>query len=214
MPTSDRGRVRTEAGRRPALRAAIAMAIAGILGVGGISTATADPATPPPGAFSTADSSTETGAIEQLKASYFQNIDAKNWAGLRELLAPDVVVDTTGSGGPVIVGRDNFIAFLKLTLGAAETHHQGFDPRITVTSATTAEAVWRMEDVLIFGGTLGVHGYGQYADRYEKADGRWVLVYSKLTRTRLDLIKPDGTVIDTDVPLERIIELVQQATGQ
>jgi hypothetical protein len=161
-----------------------------------------------------ADSGAEIEAIKQLKAGYFQNVDAKNWAGLRELLAPDVVVDTTCSAGPVLIGRDPFIAFLKITLGGATTHHQGYDPQIQLMSATTAEGVWTMEDVLIFGGTLGVHGYGHYSERYTKVDGSWVIKYSKLTRTRIDLINPDGTVIQANAPLAEVAAKVKTITGQ
>jgi hypothetical protein len=160
-----------------------------------------------------ADSGPEVDAIKQLKASYFQNIDAKNWDALRNLLAPDVVEDTTCSAGPLLVGRDPFIAFLKLTLGAATTHHQGYDPHIHLTSATTAEGLWTLEDVLIFGGTVGVHGYGHYNDRYTMVNGQWIVKYSKLTRTRLDLINPDGTVIQANAPLDAVVAAVKKVTG-
>jgi hypothetical protein len=159
------------------------------------------------------DSGTEVDAIKQLKASYFSSIDAKNWDGLRELLAPYVVEDTTCSAGPLLVGRDPFIAFLKLTLGAATTHHQGYDPHIHLTSSTTAEALWTLEDVLVFGGTLGVHGYGHYNDRYEKVGGKWIVKYSKLTRTRIDLTNPDGTVIQANAPLDVVAAKVKAIVG-
>src|SRR4051812_27296737 len=159
------------------------------------------------------DSGVEVDAIKQLKASYFSNIDAKNWDGLRDLLAPNVTEDTTCSAGPIFFDRDSFIAFLKLTLGSATTHHQGYDPHIKLTSATTAEGLWTLEDVLIFGGVLGVHGYGHYNDRYEKVAGKWVVKYSKLTRTRLDLINPDGTVIQANAPIDVVVAKVKAVTG-
>jgi SnoaL-like protein len=159
------------------------------------------------------DSGAEVDAIKQLKASYFSNIDAKNWDGLRDLLAPDVVEDTTCSAGPIFYGRDPFIAFLQLTLGGATTHHQGYDPHIKLTSAAAAEGLWTLEDVLIFGGTVGVHGYGHYNDRYAKVDGRWIVKYSKLTRTRLDLINPDGTVIQANAPIDVVVAAVKKVTG-
>jgi hypothetical protein len=160
------------------------------------------------------DSGVEVDAIKQLKAAYFQSIDAKNWAALRELLAPGVVADTTCSAGPLLVGRDPFINFLKLSLGGATTQHQGYDAKVNVTSATTAEALWTMEDVLIFGGVLGVHGYGHYNDKYQKVDGKWVVTYSKLTRTRMDLINPDGTVTQEDASLAEVAAKVKAITGQ
>src|SRR4051794_22417797 len=58
------------------------------------------------------DSGTEVDAIKQLKASYFSNIDAKNWDALRQLLAPNVTEDTTCSAGPIFFDRESFIAFL------------------------------------------------------------------------------------------------------
>jgi hypothetical protein len=161
------------------------------------------------------DTGVEVDAIKQLKASYFSNIDSKNWAALRELLAPGIVVDTLCSAGPILTGRDPFIAFLKLSLGGATSQHQGYDPQIKLTSATTAEALWTMEDVLVFGGILGVHGYGHYNDKYKKADGKWVVTYSKLTRTRFDLINPaDGTVTQSNVPPAEIAAKVKAITGQ
>ncbi|MBB5911918.1 hypothetical protein BJY24_000785 [Nocardia transvalensis] len=174
-------------GRR-ALRTAAVIGTAVVIGAGA-SVAGAGPAEPP-GVYSAADTAAEFQAITQLKTNYFADIDAKNWAALRELLAPDVVVDTTGSAGPVFTNRDQFIVFLQLTLGAAQTHHQGFDPQIEVISPTEAKAVWRMEDVLIFGGVGGVHGYGWYQDEYRKVDGAWVVTYSKLTRSHIDLVRP------------------------
>lgn len=201
---------------RGVLRTAVALSTATMLGAVGISIANAEPSPSPatPGAFSATDAVADIEAIKQLKTSYFADIDAKNWDALRELLAPDVIVDTTGSGGPILVGRDNFIAFLKLTIGPAKTHHQGFDPAIRLTSATTAEGDWRLEDILIWGGTLGVHGYGNYHDRYVNSNGKWVIKYSKLTRTRLDLINPDdGTIIQADVPIEEIVQKVKDIIG-
>src|SRR5688500_17516705 len=65
------------------------------------------------------DSGVEVDAIKQLKANYFTNVDAKNWTGLRSLLAPDLVADTVCSGGPIFYGRDPFIAFLQVSLGSA-----------------------------------------------------------------------------------------------
>ncbi len=160
------------------------------------------------------DTGAEIDAIKQLKTSYFANIDAKNWDGLRNLLAPNVTVDTLCSAGPVFTDRDSFIAFLKLTLGGAKTNHQGSEPSIHLTSPTTAEGLWTLQDVLIFSDTVGVHGYGHYNDKYQKVNGQWVETYSKLTRTRIDLIKPDGTVIQANAPLDQVAALVKKALGQ
>jgi hypothetical protein len=201
---------------RRIMGAAVAAGTAISLGVVGAPT---NAAAPPPDLCSYAspgdDSGTEVDAIRQLKANYFANIDAKNWSALRELLAPNITVDTTCSAGPIFFNRDSFVAFLQLTLGGAQTHHRGYDPYIKLTSPTPAEGLWTLEDVLVFGGTLGVHGYGHYTDRYEKVNGTWVETYSKLTRTRIDITTPDGaTVLQANVPPDQVAAKVKAVTGR
>jgi hypothetical protein len=186
----------TRPGERRILRAVAALGTATVmLGGVGVSTANAAPSTvpassvvSPPETGATADAEIE--AIKQLKASYFANVDAKNWSALRELLAPNVVVDTTGSFGPIFFNRDTFIAFTALTLAPLTTHHEGYDPQITLTSPTTAEVVWTMQDRLVFANIIGIHGYGHYTDTYEKVGDTWVVEHSKLTRTALTLMFP------------------------
>lgn len=201
------------------VRGAVAAGAAAML-LGGVSApiSSADPLLPSPAlcGFSSPgdDSGVEVDAIEQLKATYFSSIDAKNWTGLRDLLDPNVVEDTTCSAGPIIYGRDPFISFLKLTLGNATTHHQGTDPHIKINSATTASGLWTLEDVLVFGGVLGVHGYGHYNDTYVKANGKWVVKTSKLTRTRIDLINPTtGVVTQANASLLDVAAKVKAIVG-
>ena len=81
-------------------------------------------------------------AIRQLKARYFRTMDTKDWNGMRRMFADDVVMDTTASGGGVITGADEFMAFLRETLADATTVHHGHMPEIEVTSPTTANGIW------------------------------------------------------------------------
>jgi uncharacterized protein (TIGR02246 family) len=127
-------------------------------------------------------------AIKQLKARYFRTMDTKDWAGMREVFADDVVVDTTESGGDVVSGADAFVAFLQKTLGDVVTVHQGHMPEIDVTSATTASGVWALEDMLQWPDGTRLHGYGHYHETYEKADGAWRIKTLRLTRLRMDFI--------------------------
>ena len=127
-------------------------------------------------------------AIKQLKARYFRTMDTKDWDGMREVFTDDVVVDTTGSGGNVITGADEFMAFLSETLGAAVTVHHGHMPEIELTSPTTATGIWALEDWVRWEAG-GIHGFGHYHETYEKAGDRWRIKSSTLTRLRMD---PDG----------------------
>ncbi|WP_405813435.1 nuclear transport factor 2 family protein [Streptomyces sp. NBC_01390] len=124
--------------------------------------------------------------IKNLKARYFRAIDTKDWELLKEQLADDVAVDTTGSLGPKMTGADAFIGFLKLTIGSAKTVHQGHMPEITVTSPTTATGVWALQDLLIWLGVVRVIGFGHYHEEYSIVDGRWRISSTKLTRVYLD----------------------------
>jgi len=131
-------------------------------------------------------------AIKQLKARYFRTMDTKDWVGMREVFADDVVVDTTDSGGGVITGADEFMAFLRETLADVVTVHHGHTPEIELTSPTTATGIWAMQDVLRWPNGGRLHGYGHYHETYELIDGAWRIRASKLTRLHMDLTGADA----------------------
>jgi uncharacterized protein (TIGR02246 family) len=126
-------------------------------------------------------------AIKQLKARYFRTMDTKDWDGMREVFTDGVVMDTTDSGGGVITGADEFLAFLRPTLDDAVTVHQGHMPEIQLTSATTAAGIWALEDTIRWPDGTTMHGFGHYHETYEKSDGTWRIASSTLTRLLMDL---------------------------
>jgi uncharacterized protein (TIGR02246 family) len=133
-------------------------------------------------------------AIRQLKARYFRTMDSKDWAGMRQVFTDDVVMDTSSSGGGVIAGADEFMAFLEPTLRDVVTVHHGHMPEIEITSPTTATGIWSMEDMLRWPDGSEMHGYGHYLESYEKVDGAWRIKTSTLTRLRTDFIAaPDAS---------------------
>ena len=129
-------------------------------------------------------------AIKQLKARYFRTMDTKDWAGMRQVFADDVEMDTTESGGGVVTGADDFLAFLQETIGDVVTVHHGHMPEIELTSSTTATGVWALEDMLRWPNGTELHGYGHYHEAYEKLDGEWKIARSRLTRLRMDFTAP------------------------
>ena len=131
-------------------------------------------------------------AIKQLKARYFRTMDTKDWAGMREVFADDVVIDTTASGGNVITGADEFVAFLRETLNDVVTVHHGHTPEIDLTSATTARGVWAMQDLLKWPNGMELRGYGHYHETYERIDGRWRIKTLTLTRLHVDTTRVDA----------------------
>jgi SnoaL-like domain len=131
-------------------------------------------------------------AIKQLKARYCRLLDTKNWAGWRDIFTDDFVSDTTESGGVLISGADNFIAFIRSTLGkpSQPTVHQVHAPEIELTSPSTATGVWALNDVVRLAPGVNLQGYGHYHETYEKTAGQWRIKTSKLTRLREDLFNP------------------------
>ena len=129
----------------------------------------------------------EIEAIKQLKARYCRYLDTKDWAAWRAMFADDFLSDTAESGGKVIEGADEFVAFTRRSLRDQTTVHQVHAPEIELTSATTACGVWALEDVVRFGPGVNLRGYGHYQETYEKIDGQWRIKSSKLTRLREDV---------------------------
>lgn len=130
-------------------------------------------------------------AIKQLKARYFRTMDTKDWEGMREVFADDVVMDTTSSGGGVVTGADAFLTFLRGILQDVITVHHGHMPEIEIMSPTTATGIWAMEDLLKWPNGSELRGYGHYHETYEKIDGTWRIKTSTLTRLRTDFTAPN-----------------------
>jgi hypothetical protein len=126
-------------------------------------------------------------AIKQLKARYCRYLDTKDWVAWRGLFTDDFLSDTAESGGKVIDGADEFVAFTRNSLRDQVTVHQVHAPEIEMTSASTARGVWALEDVVRFGLGVNLRGYGHYHETYEKIDGQWRIKSSKLTRLRVDI---------------------------
>ena len=140
----------------------------------------------------------EVRALERLKARYCRTLDTKDWNGFRDLFTDDFVSDTTQSGGPVIHGADEFVAFLRKTLDRCVTVHQVQQPELDLTSATTARGVWAMQDVVRLMRGLTLHGYGHYVETYENTDGQWRIGSSTLTRLHEQIATPIFTLYLSD----------------
>ena len=129
-------------------------------------------------------------AIKQLKARYFRTMDTKDWDSMRRVFTDDLVIDTSESGGGVVEGADEFMAFLRETLADVVTVHHGHMPEIALTSPTTATGIWAMEDMLRWPNGMELHGYGHYHETYERVGDEWRIKTSTLTRLRMDFTNP------------------------
>jgi hypothetical protein len=130
----------------------------------------------------------EIESLKQLKARYCRLLDTKDWTAWRAIFTDDFLSDTSEAGGKVIEGADEFVAFLRKTLGKPSqvTAHQVHAPELELTSETTARGVWALEDVVRMAPGLNMRGYGHYHETYVKSNGQWKIKSSKLTRLRVD----------------------------
>jgi len=138
----------------------------------------------------------EIEAIKRLKARYCRYLDTKEWVFWRTIFADDFRGDTTDGGGKVVVGADEFVAFTRNNIGKPSQHtaHQVHAPEIELTSPTTAQGVWALQDVVRLAPGVDLIGYGHYHETYEKTGGHWQIKTLKLTRLREDLVTPVVTL--------------------
>lgn len=156
------------------------------------------------------DSCADYRALEHLKARYCRTLDVKDWESFRAVFTDDFVSDTSLSGGTLIEGADEFVAFVRKALAKAVTVHQVQQPEIELTSPTAASGVWAMLDVVRFKPGLTMHGFGHYFETYEKLDGQWRIKTSKLTRLREEIRTPIFTLFVS----ERLRRSIQRAASR
>jgi uncharacterized protein (TIGR02246 family) len=126
--------------------------------------------------------------IKQLKARYFRTMDTKDWTGMRQVFADDVVMDTSEAGGNYVEGADAFLEFLASALAGTVTVHQGHMPEIELMSDTTARGIWALQDTIWWPDSSVMHGYGHYHETYEKIQGDWKIKSSRLTRLKVEFV--------------------------
>jgi hypothetical protein len=133
-------------------------------------------------------------AICDTKARYCRCLDEKDWNGYGDTFTPDIILDTTGSGGDISYGRDALIKSVRGSIDDAITAHQVHSPEMTWVNADTVDVIWAMQDRVIWSGAKAqaigkrsLTGFGHYRERYVRsADGRWLIAKSSLTRLHID----------------------------
>jgi hypothetical protein len=126
-------------------------------------------------------------AIRDLKARYFRLLDAKDWAGYRDVFTEDAHFDVQSFAE--IDGVDDFIALVRETLDGTTTVHHGHMGEITLTSDTEAEGTWSLADYVEWDSDddrRGIQGYGRYQEVYRKQNGTWRIASLRLRYTRID----------------------------
>jgi SnoaL-like domain len=123
--------------------------------------------------------------IKRLKYRYFRALDCKDWSMLGDTLAPDATT-AYDSGKYSFAGREAILGFLRDALGSPRviSLHHGHHPEIELTSESTAQGIWYLEDQVIFRDSNTIlYGAGFYTDAYVKLDGRWHIQSTGYERT-------------------------------
>lgn len=138
--------------------------------------------------------------IKQCKARYWRAVDTKDFELLRTALAEDIVFDLSEStwdphkGQHPIIPRkqepsrscEEIINNCRKVMGDnVQSAHMGHIPEITLTSETTAEAIFPFEDRVLTHDYASFNGYGYYTDTFEKIEGEWKVKTSKIHRFRV-----------------------------
>ena len=139
--------------------------------------------------------------IRSVKARYFRGVDTSNAELVRGILADDCVLDYRGCCTDPVTGRD-YLPLMNVVLrgsaswsagglssqGIVSVHH-GHDCEVTLSSDTTASAIWSMTDRLFMprGAAFAVMtGYGYYHETYEKTAGGWKIKSLRIQRIRVE----------------------------
>ena len=126
-------------------------------------------------------------AICNLKARYCRSLDTKDWDGYAALFTDDFVLDTSGSGGQRIAGRDDAVAYVRSSISADTiTTHHVHTPEIEV-DGDAATGIWAMQDRNIWPTGRKLLGFGHYHERYRRVAGEWRISESRLTRINMEL---------------------------
>jgi len=137
-------------------------------------------------------------AIEQIRnlhARYWRFVDSQNWDAFGALFTADAGF-TEHLTGFHCEGAGEIQAAVAAFLNGATTVHHGHQSEIEVHDDGTADAIFVMEDYLIFppgavnpgtGAPMStLHGYGHYVEKIVKVEGEWRFQQVDLYRVRVE----------------------------
>lgn len=140
-------------------------------------------------------------AIRQVKARYLRGVDTSDADVVRSILAEDCVLDYMGcctdpqSGRDylpamniVMRGRPSWSSGGMAAAGIVSVHH-GHTGEVTLTSDTTASAIWPMTDRLYMPAGAPfvlMQGFGYYHETYQKVAASWLLKTLRIQRIRVE----------------------------
>jgi hypothetical protein len=149
--------------------------------------------------------------IKRLKATYLHAMDTKDWPRLQSVFTEDAVFDIRGEfdhqgnrvfnvrmdemepartaaahGDPsVVMGGAAIVGFIRSVAEKWVTVHHGHAPIIDIVGPDEATAIWPLFDNLYDGNNI-FSGYGNYHDKYQRVDGKWLISHLEIRRLRVE----------------------------
>lgn len=130
--------------------------------------------------------------IVQLRSRFARLLDTKDWDGFYKLWTEDATLEASvaAESAQIYTGPGQIVSFVREALEGAITVHRPTSPEITVHSRDAAQAVWSMEDLLLWPAghvPQSLHGYGHYHETYRRIGGEWRVQSFRLTRLHIDV---------------------------
>jgi hypothetical protein len=125
--------------------------------------------------------------LEQAKSRYCRMMDMKDWAGVADLFAEDLVFDLGGGHDAApIIGRDAALQAVQSSIVDAVTVHQVHSPEFDI-NGDEARVVWAAQERVKWNNGAGLTAFGHYHERWVRHDGRWQIAELRLTHLLIDL---------------------------
>ena len=147
--------------------------------------------------------------IMQLKSRYCRCVDLKQWDVLQTLFTTDARVEGFAAA-PNGADAETYIKGVAKRLEGSVTVHHCHQPDVVFTGPETARGIWAMMDYNEWPHPIGMpdapdapgfRGYGFYEEEYRRVQDEWKLSFMRLTRLRVDPLKPrDTTQVATHGP--------------
>jgi hypothetical protein len=130
--------------------------------------------------------------IKSLRARFARLLDTKDWEGFYTLWTDDATLEASvvDEAPQIYTGPQQIVSFVRDALKGAITVHHPTAPEIVVRNRDEAQAVWSMEDLLIWPEghvPRSINGHGHYHETYRRVGDAWRVRSFRLTRLYIDV---------------------------
>jgi hypothetical protein len=129
--------------------------------------------------------------ICSLKARHLRLVDQKDWAGYKQMLTEDFVLDISQSANvPVVRGCEAAVKQIQSSVEGTTTVHQAHLGEFEL-KADEVKVTWAIHDRVVRGPDQPSYTlYGYHHDRWVRCNGEWKLAALRQVTHHLDVHAP------------------------